>query len=57
MVGDTVERFQSLVLTSTTVSVILKIAGGVFAVPGVHVLSGISLGGVDSQISSFKPNI
>lgn len=51
IVGDTVlhssEWFRGAAVLSTNLCDCVKIAGGVFAVPGVHVLSGLSLGDVE----------
>lgn len=63
IVGDTALRsfawFQGAVVLSPDlydcVLVFVEIAGCVFAVPGVRVLSGLPLGDVEDRISNFEP--
>lgn len=63
IVGDTVLRSSAWLQGAAVLSpdlydcvlVFVEIAGGVFAVPGVRVLSGLSLGDIEDRISDFEP--
>lgn len=63
IVGDTVLRSSAWLQGAAVLSpdlydcvlVFVEIAGGVFAVPGVRVLSGLSLGDIENRVSGFEP--